>query len=240
MEPPFTPRAGAVELFQDVAQQVASLLERALGHEQHAGIERQLRVFLGDVAQRGNPVQQVPIDEFQLADHVATQPSLVFRLGLFARPFVHVHEVFQLEGQVVLGLVQVGVHLEPVFEEARHHVVAGVAHHDALVAGEHRLVGYGGLALFGEHAGGQENARVLAGQLRATVGRGEREVAAHEAVALVEAGVARVVGVLGSGQLGDGLVVQLLEEYLREKPVGGSTLGEEVEELGVGEHEDLL
>ena len=177
------------------------------------------------------------LDEFQLAHHVAAQQSFVLRLRPFQRALVHVDEVFQLEGEVVFRFMQVGVYLESVFEETRHHVVAGVAHHDALLAGEHRLVGHGRSTLFGEHAGGQEDACVLAGQLRAPIGRGEREVAAHEAVALVQMRVAGVGGIVGSGQLFDGFEVELLEEYLREEPVRFGALGEEVEQFGMGEHD---
>ena len=84
---------------------------------------------------------------------------------------------------MVVGEVVAGAFPHAVLAVQAVHLVVGVLEQQAFLAREHRLVGHGRLALFGEHAGGKEYACVLAGQLRAPVGRGEREVAAHEAIA---------------------------------------------------------
>ena len=230
-------QAGAgLQLLGHFGKQVVALLSRTQNHQKHAGVERRLGILAGSLVQVAHPVEQVCVDELNLAGHIGGQCLGIARLNKLGSLAVHMGNVLELESQVVLRLVQVGVHLETVGCEAAHHVVARGLHHEVTLAREDRLIRHGGHLVAAEHTCGQEHAGVLHSKLRANVGGSEVEEAPHLGIPAIERFIARLGGPLLTLERRDGLLVKLAEQHLREERVRLLTRGKVPGELLLGDH----
>ena len=92
------------------------------------------------------------VDEFDLAFDIAAQARSVTFGSELCRALAHRGDVFQFKCHMILGFMQLGIHLKTVLQIAREHVIARILHHNVLFAGENRLVRNGRAAILGIHA----------------------------------------------------------------------------------------
>ena len=141
----------------------------------------------------------------------------------------HLHEL-ELDGNVVLTLAPVLVLLEVVGAVNRQHLGAGLLHHEALLGGVHRLVGIGGgVAVY---AVADEDAHVVARQVKQGRLPDAREVAVHELVSGVDVGVTCVLRKRHAAQLGEQRAVDLDAEQARKQAIGVGAAVHGTGELG--------
>ena len=107
-----------LQLLGNLGKQVAALLGCTQNHQEHARVERRLGVLARRLVQVAHPIEQVRVDELNLADNVCRQRLGIAGPNKLGGLAAHMGDVLELNRQVVLRLVQVGVHLETVGGEA--------------------------------------------------------------------------------------------------------------------------